>query len=167
MVEIKISAGIRKKAELAARKIKPLRNSILRGKGNIYGEIGERIVAEFLGARKVQSYDFDLKKNKTRLEVKTKTCSTEPKPEYECSVSGSSYRQEHDYFVFGRVHDEMKRAWLLGAISRKCFFKYARFCKEGEIDVKSNRNWRFKADCWNISIDRLIPIERFLKVRKL
>ncbi len=167
MVEVKVSYSIRKKSEREARKLGPLKNSILRGKGNIYGKIGENLVQEYLKADDEDTFDYDLIKNKTRLEVKTKTCTSAPKPEYECSISNSNTKQKCDYYVFVRVHDEMKRAWILGAISKKCFFKNARFCKEGEVDYKSNRGWRFKADCWNLEISNLIPIEKFLKRRKL
>lgn len=167
MIEVDISSRLKKKAELAVRKLKPLRNSILRGKGNIYGEIGEQLVSEYLKAKKIHSFDFDLVKNNTKLEIKTKSCSSVPKKEYECSVSASNAKQECDYYIFVRVHDEMRKAWILGAISRKLFFQKARFCKEGEVDSKSRLGWRFKADCFNLEIKDLIPIEKFLKVRKI
>lgn len=167
MVEVDVTYSIRRQAAAEARRVGPLRGSILRGKGNIFGGIGERVVSNFLEARKIESFDFDLLKNKTKLEVKTKSCSSQPKPEYECSVSASSAKQECDYYIFVRVHDEMKKAWILGAISKKLFFKKAKFCKEGEVDPKSRLGWRFKADCYNIEISKLIPIEQFLKKRKI
>jgi len=167
MVEIKISALIKKQSEIQARKLGPLRNSILRGKGNVYGIIGQKLVAQYLKASEDDTFDYDLSKNETRLEVKTKTCSSPPKPEYECSISAANIKQDCDYYIFVRVHDEMKLAWILGAISKKCYFKYARFCKEGEVDEKSKLGWRFKADCYNLPISKLIKIEDFLKKRKI
>jgi len=167
MIEVDVPYSVKRKAQLQAKKIRPLRNSILRGKGNVYGMIGEIIVSDYLKAKKIHSFDFDLVKNDTKLEIKTKSCSSPPKKEYECSVSAANAKQDCDYYVFVRVHDEMKKAWILGAISRKLFFQKARFCKEGEVDSKSRLGWRFKADCFNVEIKDLIPIEKFLKVRKI
>src|SRR4026207_528437 len=109
MVEIKVSPAVRRKAKTKARKLGPLKNSILRGKGNVYGMIGEIIVADYLKANLDNTFDYDIVKNETRLDVKTKTCSSVPKPEYECSISASNTEQDCDYYVFVRVHDEMER----------------------------------------------------------
>lgn len=163
MIEVKIPYPLRRKATSLAKKMPKLRNSISRNKKVVYGCIGELIVSDYFKVNLRNTYDFDLIKKNKKIDVKTKTCSSIPKPEYECSISAANTKQECDYYLFVRVHDDMKTGWILGGISKKNFFKKARFCKEGEIDPKSRIRWRFKADCYNLEISELIPIEKFLK----
>lgn len=163
MIEVKIPYLLKRKAASLAKKMPKLRNSITRNRKVIYGCIGELLVAEYFKVNLKNTYDFDLVKKKKKIDVKTKTCGSIPKPEYECSVSAANTKQACDYYLFVRVMDDMTKGWLLGAISRRSFFKKARFCKEGEIDKKSHLRWRFRADCYNVEIKDLIPIEKFLK----
>jgi len=53
--------------------------------------------------------------------------------------------------------NEWKKAWILGQMDKKEYLKKARFLKKGEVD-KSN-NFTVKADCYNLKISDLYPVE--------
>lgn len=163
MIEVAVDYKTRRQAESLAKKIPKLRNSITRGRNTVYGMIGEIIVAEYLRVNLRNTFDYDLIKKTKKIDVKTKVCSSAPKPEYEATISAANSKQKCDYYLFTRVSDDMKTCWILGIISKRSFFKKARFCKEGEIDPKSKQKWRFRADCFNVEIGELTSISKFLK----
>lgn len=166
MIEQDIPASLRRKAFTKAQKMGVLKNSILRGKGNVYGFVGELLVSRYMKCKEQNTFNYDMLKNDSRLEVKTKACSSEPKNYYECTVSASSIKQECDYFIFVRVLNSMEKGWILGVISKEDFVKRAKFYKEGEVDPNSKIGWKFKADCYNLPIKNLMKIETFLKKTK-
>ena len=58
--------------------------------------------------------------------------------------------------MFVRVLSDLTRAWILGSISKPDFYKKATLYRKGDID--SNNGFVFKADCYNLSIDKLSPV---------
>jgi hypothetical protein len=82
-----------------------LKNSITKGKSNIYGAIGEVIVYDYLEAneRVVQfesTTDFDMTVNGKTVDVKTKRTTVPPLPEFNCSIAAFNTRQKCDYYIF-------------------------------------------------------------------
>ena len=47
----------------------------------------------------------------------------------------------------------MSKAWLLGRMDHKEYFKKARFMAKGEVDL--NNNFTVKANCYNLQIKEL------------
>ena len=164
MVEVKIKAYWKKAALKEAEEMGSLRKSITGGAGNLAGFVGERVVADYLGVKKANTYEYDLitKKEKT-YDVKTKRCKSKPLPEYTVSVCALNTKQKCDYYIFVRVDNDIKTAWILGYMSKEKFFKNAKFCKRGELDPDSNCNWRFKEDCYNMYIKDLECISKLKK----
>ena len=71
-----------------------LKNSITKGDGNIFGFLGELIVAKYLGLNVTNTYNFDMKLvNGKKIDVKTKATSVAPKLNYECSISAYNTKQ--------------------------------------------------------------------------
>lgn len=165
MVEIKIKSYWKKVASKEAEKLGALRKSITNGQGNLAGFIGERVVADYLDVKKLNTYQYDLitKKEKT-YDVKTKRCKSKPLPNYTVSVCALNTKQECDSYIFVRVTNDMKTAWILGYMPKEKFYKRAKFCKKGDLDPDSNCNWRFKEDCYNMYIKDLNPISELLKL---
>jgi hypothetical protein len=166
MVEVTVKPQWKRAALKEAEEMGSLKKSITKGAGNQAGFIGERVVADYLGVKKANTYQYDLvngQKEKT-YDVKTKRCKFKPLPNYTVSVCALNTRQDCDAYVFVRVDNEMKNAWILGYMPKEQFFKKAKFCKKGDIDPDSNCNWRFREDCYNMYIKDLKNIND-LKVK--
>jgi hypothetical protein len=155
MIELQISDEILTEAKSRATKLGKLNNSITEGAGNIAGYIGQLLVAEYLNAEEPDDYNFDVKKDNTTYEVKTKRCTSRPRKEYDCSVSDFNTKQNCDYYLFVRVLEDFSKAWILGKKKKADYFNEARFCEKGKVDEKSTLGWKFKADCYNLSISEL------------
>jgi len=167
MVEIKIRPQLKRAALEEAEKMGSLKKSITGGAGNAAGFVGERIVANYLGIKKANTYQYDLitKKEKT-YDVKTKRCKSKPLLDYTVSVCALNTKQNCDAYIFVRVNNELTTAWILGYMPKKQFYKKAKFCKKGEIDPDSNYNWQFKEDCYNMYIKDLKNINNLRTVKK-
>ena len=132
-----------------------LNNSITHGDGNVYGFLGEILVKNHIGGIHRNTYDYDIIKNKIKIDVKTKVCTSPPQPHYYCSVAAYNIRQACDIYVFVRIMEDFSKAWILGGCDKSVFYRTAQFNKKGTIDESSSFKWRFKADCYNLPISRL------------
>jgi hypothetical protein len=157
--EVVIKPKWLEQATLLSEEMGVLRNSITRGQGNLAGFIGEIVVYNLvLGGFHENTFDYDIIKNDVKYDIKTKRCTSTPMPNYECSIAGMNPNQKCDYYIFTRVLNDQSICWVLGFLSKKEYFKKARFCKMGEVDSKSHMGWRFKADCYNVEIQDLKDI---------
>jgi hypothetical protein len=157
MIEIKIKDEWMEKSKKKAEEMGRLKHSILKGKGNITGFLGEYMVADYLKAKIENTYDYDIVKCDIKIDVKSKKCSSIPQPCYDCSVPAYNTKQKCDYYIFTRILNDFKKGWILGIISKEKFFKNARLYKKGEVD-KSN-GLRFKEDSYNIKIKDLVELK--------
>lgn len=146
-------------AKEEAKKIGVLNNSILEGKGNAHGILGEIIVADYINADRANTYDYDLVRNGRTVDVKTKQCTSKPDPSYYCSVANYNTSQDCEVYGFVRILKDFSKCWVLGGIKREDFYDKAKFYKEGELDPSSNCGFRFKADCFNLEIKHLKPFK--------
>ena len=149
-----IAAALQKAEKLGA-----LKYSICNGEGNVYGFLGEIIVSEYIGGQIRNTYDFDIIINNLKIDVKTKKCTSVPQNHYNCSVAAYNTRQQCDVYVFVRILEDFSTAWILGAINKQDFYKYAVCNKGNTIDNKSSLQWKFKADCYNLPINKLKKIK--------
>jgi len=136
-----------------------LKNSITKGKSNIYGALGEVIVYDYFEENdRVVKFDstpdFDMIVNGKTIDVKTKRTSVPPLTSFNCSISAHNTTQKCDYYVFVRVSEDKKTGWILGYMSKSEFFKKAKFNREGQEDPKFPA-WKFAADCYNLEISKL------------
>ena len=161
MIEVKVTDYMRVKARSMAKDLGKLKNSITSGEGNVAGFVGELIALDYLGGVKANTYDFDIVSNGKTYDVKTKRCTSPPKPHYDCSVAAFNTKQRCDIYFFVRVQfqgDRPVRAWVLGQKDKAEYFKQARKLKKGEVDPSNN--FKVKADCFNLSIDKLEELEK-------
>ena len=156
IIEIPISDDHMIRAREKASMMGILQGSITGGSSNVVGAIGEVIVADSIKAKETNTYDYDLTKKGLRIDVKTKRCNTRPMPNYDCSVALHGTKQDCDAYVFVRILTDLTKAWILGGISKQSFYKEATLYRKGDID--SNNGFVFKADCYNLSIDKLSPV---------
>ena len=107
-----------------------INNSILKGKGNFAGYLGEEIVAHYIKADIVSNseYNHDLLKNNQRIEVKTKRRTVEPQDHYDASVAYTSRHQSPDLYIFTSIQFKNGtpiKAWICGKKEPKEYFKRA------------------------------------------
>jgi len=139
-----------------------LRNSISKGQGNQAGFIGELVVGEYLGAEQTNTYEYDLTlPNGKTIDVKTKRCNSEPKPEYDASISSFNTKQQCDYYVFTRLLNDYSVLWIAGYVEKEVYFNQAVERKKGERDPTNG--FLFRSNCWNLPYGELKDIKELLK----
>ena len=138
--------------------------SILGGRGNIVGFLGEYIFAEVCPTlTHVDKFDHDFELNDLTIDVKTKrqTVPYEPKGTYEASVTMESLQFQHpDYYIFCRIYTDENKiyryGWVLGGISYDSLMTNGRYIKQGTVEGK----YTFKKDNINIRYDQLQHVGR-------
>ena len=151
---------------------KCLNNSIMEGKSNLYGAIGEVVLADYyrslgMTVNEESTFDYDIIVENKKIDVKTKLTTVVPKEHYNCSVADFNTDQACDCYFFVRVHENKKFAYLLGLLRKSEFYEKATFNKKGEVDKSSDCGWTFRADCYNVPIKNLLsPRHKQFKRRK-
>ena len=145
MVEIPFTQEMVDSAKKKAKIMGSINNSILKGRGNFAGFLGEEAVASYITANIISfdegenKYGHDLNKNGKRIEVKTKRRTVKPRLNYDVSVAATSKHQADkkclDVYIFTSIQfdgNEPKKIWIIGQKDRDAYFKEARFIKKGE-----------------------------------
>ena len=135
-----------------------LASSRTQGKGNLAGFVGEALTERYTSGRLVESFDYDIEIDGSRIDVKTKSCSSSPMGHYLCSVMSYQLKNECDGYIFARVNLASGIGWLLGHISKSDLFDRGFFAKKGSPDGK----FLFTEDCWNIKISDLSEIPKVI-----
>jgi len=161
IIEIPFTEKMVKSAKTKAKEMGSIRNSILKGKGNFAGFLGEEAVAAYIGAEIISfeegdaKYGHDILKNEKRIEVKTKRRTVEPKLFYDVSVAATSRHQADksglDLYIFASIQfdgDIPKRIWIIGQKDRDQYFEEARFIKRGETE--GDNGFRAHVDMYNL-----------------
>ena len=129
-------------------------NSIMEGRGNLTGFLGEEIAARVFNAKFANTYEYDLiLEGGQTVDVKTKKTGVKPKGYYECSVSTVTRKQLCDYYAFVRVLKDYSMGYFLGWKKNKEYYKEAKEYKKGDIDPDNNHV--FKASTFNLAIEDL------------
>lgn len=137
---------------------KGIPGSIMEGKSNLIGAVGEILVWDYFKKKGHDCYyvptlDYDLMIDHKRIDVKSKKTSVDPKPNYLCSISSWNTKQDCDYYFFVRVDPARRLGFLLGYMPKDYFFFVAEFAKLGSRDKDG---FTFKDDCWNLPVAELI-----------
>jgi len=163
---INITSSMRDKASEKSKEMGVLKHSIAKGKGNMYGFLGESLFKQYASPfYKVEThntYDYDfLLNDDVRIDVKTKSTSVIPRGAYDCSVAAYNTKQKCDAYVFCRVMHSFDMGFILGGLMKEEFFDKAQFWKKGKIDPSNG--YQVKADCYNIKIDQLQTIKELVE----
>ena len=159
MIEITPTKEQIKEARMSSGGSIGLQGSITQGGGSPAGAIGEIVIRDYLDYAHTPTPHYDLYTNEgTRIDVKTKRCTSAPKSFYECSIAAHGTKQECDEYIFVRVLNNLQRAWILGRIAKDEYFDKAVRHRRGEVD--ESNNFTFKADCYNLQISELWPIQK-------
>tara|TARA_R110002020_G_scaffold28293_1_gene90447 strand:- start:2167 stop:2715 length:549 start_codon:yes stop_codon:yes gene_type:complete len=170
MLEIPFTQEMVEAAKKKAKTLGQINNSILRGKGNFAGYLGEEAVAAYIHAEIISNdtgdakYGHDLLKTNKRIEVKTKRRTVPPKHFYDVSVAATSKHQADkkglDLYIFASIQFEgatPKKIWIIGQKKRDQYFKEARFIKKGEPE--GNNGFIAHADMYNLITTDLEPLD--------
>lgn len=154
MIEIPIKPEWGLPAFRRAVTLGQLKNSITKGEGNMAGMLGEIVVANHINGLISDTYDYDIISPKGyKIDVKTKQCTSKPLPHYECSIAAYNTTQECNYYVFVRILNSLKIAWICGYIEKNEYFSLAKLYKKGYIDESNGMT--FSADAYNLPISQL------------
>ena len=91
-VTMNITSKMRDNASDKSKELGVLKHSIAKGKGNMYGFLGEAMFKKYaspfyeVDVHNTYDYDFVVDKN-IRIDVKTKSTSVTPKGEYDCTIA--------------------------------------------------------------------------------
>ena len=162
MIQVEITEDMKKRAWAKSREMGVIKNSIMKGDGNIAGFIGEEVANVVIEGSISNTYDYDIVDNDgIKYDVKTKRCTSKPKPYYDCSVANFNTKQQCDRYVFVRVENKNRRwgrAWVLGWLEHDEYFEKSRHLKKGQIDPSNN--FVVRADCHNVAISELNEFRR-------
>jgi hypothetical protein len=144
-----------------------LNNSILKGRGNASGYMGEEALAAYLGAKIVsdEQYDYDLVVGGRNVEVKTKQRTVPPKGEYDVSIAATSRHQKPDLYAFISLefkssdntsgplaYQDLEYVWLLGYKRPEDYFRDAELWMPGDMDSNGFQTHR---EMFNLPVYKL------------
>tara|TARA_R110002020_G_scaffold408286_1_gene618188 strand:- start:33 stop:512 length:480 start_codon:yes stop_codon:yes gene_type:complete len=154
MIEVKITDNMKDLANLKAKDMGLINNSILSSRGNFAGFLGEQVVLSVVGGEWSNTYDYDLiSKKGNKIDVKTKQTTVKPRMYYEASVANFNTKQLCDYYSFVRIHKDFLTAWYMGSMLKKDYYEKSTFLKKGDIDP--DNNFVVRADCHNLPYSEL------------
>ena len=162
MIAIDITPSMIEKAQMEASRVGVLNNSILQGKGNLAGKIGEEIAVRSFGAEIIDSYSYDVMMRGQRVEIKTKRRTVTPRPDYEVSIARTSVHQalDADTYLFISLTmdgDIPVKGWVCGEMPVSEYFDRARVIRKGEKDYRNN--FVCHTDMYNMPISQLYPVD--------
>lgn len=159
--KVKICDEWIREAEERGKKLGVLKNSITSGLSNVYGMLGERVVAHVVKGKLIDSRDFDvLSPTGAKLEVKSKKCLHAPRHYFECSCALFNTHQRCDAYVFVRILRDCSYAFLCGWLPKKEFLNKSRRLKKGDYDPRNK--YTVKASCLNVEMKILRPVTDLL-----
>ena len=139
--EIRITQDMRDRAKIKYDKIKiddkrDKRRFASEGKRLMYGYLGEIVVMDYFGVEDVDDYEYDIIIDGDKVDVKTISCKFKPPGHYlaainSCEIDGE-HRQNADKYIFVRIREDCKVAWILGFIECDRFFQMSKFLNKGE-----------------------------------
>lgn len=150
MIEVTLTDEMKSNAKRKADELGVLNNSVTSGRGNYIGFLGEEVARLVLGGKEENTFDYDMKVGRKKVEVKTKRTKYKPKPGYECPLIDTGYRQKCDYYCFVRVDPDKNKAYYLGVISNKGFWSKAKYHKAGSKPTKGAW-WRYAAPTYSVT----------------
>ena len=172
MIKLPFSEAMVERSKDKALTLGSINNSILQGRGNLAGYLGEEALAPFVNAkivsnnRGLEKYNHDLLlENLDRLEVKTKRRTVSPKGFYDVSIAKTSAHQRPDLYAFislefskstkshPKTYYGLKSIWLCGFITAERFWQESVLWKKGQIDTRNN--FKTHVSMYNLEIRNL------------
>ena len=176
VISIPWGANMINRARKKAANLGSIKNSILKGGGNLAGYLGEEAVAAYINAEIIScnkgddKYNYDLWKNNKRIEVKTKRRTVPPQDFFDVSVAKTSTHQRPDLYIFVSIEFEnmtmengkrsyrgIKNIWILGQAEPEDYFARAKIWQAGDVDVRNG--FVTHVDMYNLPISEIEPLD--------
>lgn len=153
-VEVEVSPVMYQNAKRRADEQGALRKSIMGGRSNIYGYLGEEIFHKlFPRAIRTNTNEFDFVLNGITIDVKSKRCKHMPRIDFECSLALVTKLQDVEAYFFCRVKEDCSVGWALGWMSSNAYKNGCKEMKKGDYDPSNKMT--FLCDCLNRPISDL------------
>lgn len=158
MIQIAITKDTVARAEAEAADMGGVHNSILSGRGNLAGFVGELVVADLTGATRQNTKDYDLiTPDGLTIDVKTKRTKFKPEDDFEASIAKTSLHQGCSIYCFVRVLYNLSWAYVCGFYPKERYFEDATYLKKGDYDPSND--FVVKWSCYNLPHHRLMTWE--------
>ena len=128
-----------------------------------HGLLGEEIIRAYYDCDipEEESYQYDLLIKGYKVEVKTIVAKFKPQPSYLCLVTHGGEKgervahalQDADYYMFVRLQEDLKKAWLVGYMGCDDFINRSKFFKKGST-FKEGKNFEITFDS-NVNVLRI------------
>ena len=120
-----------------------------------HGLLGEEIIRDYhdCDTKDGHSYQYDLVIKGYKVEVKTIVTKVKPHPTYLCLVMHGGEKgeivshalQDADYYMFVRILDNLKKAWLVGYMKCDEFIERSVFFEKGAT-YRDGKNFKITFD---------------------
>ena len=163
MIEVEITDKILKRASSRADSQR-LNTYSFTTHGKLYGILAEELfLSKYKEAvlKNTKHYDVEYP-GVGKIDIKAKSCKSKPLANYTASVSDYQKKHKSEAYIFYRIGKDLKTAWELGGMEKVAFFDKATFVPVGTRDGP----FVCKVDMWSLAIDKLIPLNKFLKLDK-
>lgn len=102
----------------------------------LYGYLGEVVVMDYFDVQDIDHYEYDIIINNFKVDVKSISCKFKPPMNYlaavnSCEIDGD-HRQDADIYIFVRIHEDCKVAWIVGFIECYRFFQMSKYLEKGD-----------------------------------
>ena len=183
IISIPWDALMIERSQKKAKKLGGIKNSILKGGGNIAGYLGEEAVASYVEAEIIScnkgndKYNYDIWKDGRKIEIKTKRRTVAPQEFFDVSVAKTSKHQTPDLYIFAsiefenvtyektkRVYRGIKNIWIVGQATPEDYFAKAKVWKAGDIDASNG--FKTHVDMYNLPISEIEPLDDSLLPQK-
>jgi len=141
-----------------------LKNSITKGKSQIYGALGEVVVHDYFTSqgKKVDlepCYDYDLIIGGYKVDVKSKGVIGLNTEHVKATVCAKNTSQKCDFYFFCQVSYSLNYVWILGYKTKGAFFLKAELKKKGDLD--DDGKFIFTEDCYNLKVNQLDNFKQY------
>ena len=149
-----------KEAKAWGKEIGAIKNSIVRGRGNMAGKLGELAFSAYVGSPLEDKTNYDMVHYGEKLEIKTKRRTVPPLQDYDVSIATTSTHQKADRYVFISIEFDrkdkrnnfygVKSIWLCGDKGVEEYRKDAFLYTRGSVDPSNG--FKVKVDMLNMRI---------------
>ena len=144
------------------------KHSILKGKGNLAGYIGEQVFhAVFLDAVFANTYDYDFTWKGMKVDIKTKNRTVDGNLNHSASIAAySPEKQDCDSYIFISLNKNNHKAWIMGGIRKHDFISKATLFKQGDNDPDFPA-FTFPVNTYNLKYSELNQLGKYYRDIKI
>lgn len=164
IIEFDIPQNVINEAEVRGKKLGAIKGSILKGKGNAAGYVGQIMFQKLFGGvdtdeeSNAKKFRFDVSFEGKGWEIKTKntTINYPMSLDFDASISCNTKQQKFDKVAFFRVNLQSRKGWFGGYATYDQWMENRFFAKKGQIDTSNNMEEH--CDCHKMKYGALLGL---------